>query len=84
MTSTTNKANKLDLEEQTKIKRLGIEMQLLTSEIEEKADRWNEPQNEIVKVKIIEIVGFKYLFYCSVFPVGKNYVRHDLFNSFVY
>ena len=58
-----NQPNKLDLEEQTKIKRLGIEMQLLTSEIEEKADRWNEPQNEIVKVKIIEIVGFKYLFY---------------------
>jgi hypothetical protein len=52
--TSSNKANKLDLEEQTKIKRLGIEMQLLTSEIEEKADRWNEPHNEIVKVKELE------------------------------
>ena len=50
VTAASVKSNKLDLEEQTKIKRLGIEMQLLTSEIEEKADRWNEPQNEIVKI----------------------------------
>lgn len=42
--------SKLDSNEQAKILKLGLEMKLIQSEIEAEADRWNEPQNEIVKI----------------------------------
>lgn len=38
------------LKEQAKIAKVGLEMKLITSEIEAEANKWNEPQNEIVKV----------------------------------
>lgn len=44
------KASRLDSEEQAKIAKIGLEMKLVTTEIEVEADKWNEPQNEIVKV----------------------------------
>ncbi len=37
-------------QEKAKIAKLGLEMKLITSEIEAEADKWNEPQNEIVKL----------------------------------
>lgn len=49
--STNNRvSSKLDSNEQAKIAKLGLEMKLIQNEIETEADKWNEPQNEIVKV----------------------------------
>lgn len=42
--------NKLDSNERSKIAKLGLEMKLIQSEIDNEADKWNEPQNEIVKL----------------------------------
>ena len=44
------KPSRLDSNEKAKIAKLGLEMKLITSEIEAEADKWNEPQNQIVKV----------------------------------
>ena len=41
-------------------------MKLITNEIEAEADKWNEPQNEIIKVKNIILLTLS-LFYFIVF-----------------
>lgn len=41
-------------------------MKLITSEIEAEADKWNEPQNQIVKVKII--------LYCNYFLLHMHII----------
>ena len=38
--------------------KLGLEMKLIQNEIETEADKWNEPQNEIVKVKQKNVCKF--------------------------
>lgn len=48
--SSIPKASKLDSNEQAKMAKLGLEMKLITNEIEAEANKWNEPQNEIVKI----------------------------------
>jgi hypothetical protein len=40
----------LDTSEQARIAKLGLEMKLIQNEIDAEADKWNEPQNEIVKI----------------------------------
>ncbi|XP_046556025.1 alpha-catulin-like [Haliotis rubra] len=40
---------KLDAEEQAKIAKLGLEMKLITSEMDAETDKWEEPDNDIVK-----------------------------------
>ena len=53
MTSNSSlKASKLDPNEQAKIAKLGLEMKIIQNEIEAETNKWNEPQNEIVKVII--------------------------------
>ncbi|CAF0889569.1 unnamed protein product, partial [Brachionus calyciflorus] len=42
--------NKLDSTERSKIAKLGLEMKLIQSEIDNEAAKWNEPHNEIVKL----------------------------------
>lgn len=37
------------LQEQAKIAKLGLEMKLITSEMDAEADKWEEPDNEIVR-----------------------------------
>ena len=37
------------LQEQAKIAKLGLEMKLITSEMDAEADKWEEPDNDIVK-----------------------------------
>ena len=37
------------LQEQAKIAKLGLEMKLITSEIDAEAEKWEEPDNEIVR-----------------------------------
>ena len=36
-------------QEQAKIAKLGLEMKLITSEIDAEAEKWEEPDNEIVR-----------------------------------
>lgn len=48
--SSLPRGSKLDSNEQAKMAKLGLEMKLITTEIEAEADKWNEPQNEIVKI----------------------------------
>lgn len=44
------KPAKLDPDEQAKIAKVGLEMKLVTSEMEAEAEKWDDPQNEIAKV----------------------------------
>jgi hypothetical protein len=44
------KPTKLDNDEQAKIAKAGLEMKLVTSEMEAEAEKWDDPQNEIAKV----------------------------------
>ena len=44
------KPTKLDSDEQAKIAKAGLEMKLVTSEMDAEAEKWDEPQNEIAKV----------------------------------
>ena len=48
----------INLKEQAKIAKLGLEMKLIQNEIEAEADKWNEPQNEIVKVNAHSLYPF--------------------------
>ncbi|XP_052236076.1 alpha-catulin-like isoform X2 [Dreissena polymorpha] len=48
-TSKLARPAKLDAEEQAKIAKLGLEMKLITSEMDAETDKWEEPNNDIVK-----------------------------------
>lgn len=48
--SSLPRGSKLDSDEQAKMAKLGLEMKLITSEIDAEANKWNEPQNEVVKI----------------------------------
>ncbi|KAI8738521.1 alpha-catulin [Biomphalaria glabrata] len=69
---------KLDAEEQAKIAKLGLEMKLITSETEAEADKWEEPDNAVVKrAKNMSSMAFSmYLFTRGEGPLKTT---HDLF-----
>ena len=46
------KPTKLDTDEQAKIAKVGLEMKLITSEMDNEAEKWEDPQNEVAKVSI--------------------------------
>ncbi|KAK3790866.1 hypothetical protein RRG08_045398 [Elysia crispata] len=48
-TSRSLRPAKLDAEEQAKIAKLGLEMKLITTETDAEADKWEEPDNAVVK-----------------------------------
>ncbi|GFS44736.1 alpha-catulin [Trichonephila inaurata madagascariensis] len=48
-TSKQLKPSKLDVEEQAKIAKLGLEMKLLTSEIDAETERWSSSENDLCK-----------------------------------
>ncbi|GIX71943.1 alpha-catulin [Caerostris darwini] len=48
-TSKSLKPVKLDVEEQAKIAKLGLEMKLLTSEIDAETERWSSSENDLCK-----------------------------------
>ncbi|GFN89566.1 alpha-catulin [Plakobranchus ocellatus] len=48
-TSRSPRPAKLDPEEQAKIAKLGLEMKLITTETDAEADKWEEPDNAVVK-----------------------------------
>ncbi|XP_060074303.1 alpha-catulin-like [Ylistrum balloti] len=69
---------KLDAEEQAKIAKLGLEMKLITSEMDAETDKWEEPDNDIVKrAKNMSSMAFSmYLFTRGEGPLKTT---HDLF-----
>ena len=46
------KPTKLDSDEQAKIAKVGLEMKLITSEMDNEAEKWDDPQNEVAKVGV--------------------------------
>jgi len=79
-TNTINKPSKLDQDEQAKIAKLGLEMKLIQNEIETEADKWNEPQNEIVKTaKVMSDMACE----IHLFTRGEGCLKttQDLFNK---
>lgn len=59
---TTQKPTKpitLDVEDQQKIAKVGLEMKLLTAEVEAEAEKWDEyAENDIVKRAKVGILNF--------------------------
>ena len=45
-------ATKLDKDEQGKIAQVGLEVKLITAEMDAEAEKWNESNNEIIKVNV--------------------------------
>lgn len=74
---------KLDAEEQAKIAKLGLEMKLITSEMDAETDKWEEPDNDIVKrAKNMSSMAFSmYLFTRGEGPLKTT---QDLFTQAKY
>jgi len=84
---TTSKAGfkptKLDSDEQAKIAKAGLEMKLITSEMDAEAEKWDEPQNEIAKrAKNMSSMAFS----MYLFTRGEGTLRttQDLFTQAYY
>lgn len=77
------KPTKLDADEQAKIAKTGLEMKLLTSELDAEAEKWDEPQNEIAKrAKNMSSMAFS----MYLFTRGEGTLRttQDLFTQAYY
>ncbi len=77
------KPTKLDSDEQAKIAKAGLEMKLVTSEMDAEAEKWDEPQNEIAKrAKNMSSMAFS----MYLFTRGEGTLRttQDLFTQAYY
>ena len=77
------KPTKLDTDEQAKVAKTGLEMKLLTSELDAEAEKWDEPQNEIAKrAKNMSSMAFS----MYLFTRGEGTLRttQDLFTQAYY
>jgi hypothetical protein len=77
------KPTKLDSDEQAKIAKTGLEMKLVTSEMDAEVDKWDEPQNEITKrAKNMSSMAFS----MYLFTRGEGTLRttQDLFTQAYY
>ncbi|CAF1073113.1 unnamed protein product [Rotaria sordida] len=77
------KPTKLDSDEQAKIAKAGLEMKLITSEMDTEAEKWDEPQNEIAKrAKNMSSMAFS----MYLFTRGEGTLRttQDLFTQSYY
>ena len=75
-----SRSNRLDATEQAKMAKLGLEMKLITSEMEAKAEKWNLPENEIIKVaKLMSNIAYN----MHLFTRGEGSLRtvNDLFRK---
>ncbi|XP_077997625.1 alpha-catulin-like [Glandiceps talaboti] len=72
------KPAKLDPEEQTKIAKAGLEMKLLTSELDSDADKWEDPENDIVK-RAKNMSSMAYSMYLFTRGEGPLKTTQDLF-----
>ncbi|CAF3642728.1 unnamed protein product [Rotaria socialis] len=84
---TTSKAGfkptKLDSDEQAKIAKAGLEMKLVTSEMDAEAEKWDQPQSEIAKrAKNMSSMAFS----MYLFTRGEGTLRttQDLFTQAYY
>lgn len=70
-------------QEQAKIAKLGLEMKLITSEMDAEAEKWEEPENEIVRrAKNMSSMAFSiYLFTRGEGPLKTT---QDLFTQAEY
>ncbi|PVD38027.1 hypothetical protein C0Q70_00634 [Pomacea canaliculata] len=83
-TSRSLRPVKLDAEEQAKIAKLGLEMKLITSEMEAEADKWAEPDNAVVR-RAKNMAAMAFSMYLFTRGEGRLHTTHDLFlqlNSF--
>ncbi|XP_041375020.1 alpha-catulin-like [Gigantopelta aegis] len=83
-TSRSLRPAKLDAEEQAKIAKLGLEMKLITSEMDAETDKWDQPDNDIVKrAKNMSSMAFAmYLFTRGEGPLRTTqdlFVQADFF-----
>lgn len=71
------------IQEQAKIAKLGLEMKLITSEMDAEAEKWEEPENEIVRrAKNMSSMAFSiYLFTRGEGPLKTT---QDLFTQAEY
>ncbi|CAF0842915.1 unnamed protein product [Didymodactylos carnosus] len=79
----TFKPTKLDSDEQAKIAKVGLEMKLVTSEVDAETEKWDEPQNEVVKrAKNMSSMAFS----MYLFTRGDGTLRttQDLFTQAYY
>ncbi|CAF0862489.1 unnamed protein product [Didymodactylos carnosus] len=79
----TFKPTKLDSDEQAKIAKVGLEMKLVTSEVDAETEKWDAPQNEIVKrAKNMSSMAFS----MYLFTRGDGTLRttQDLFTQAYY
>ncbi|KAK2171063.1 hypothetical protein NP493_1106g00015 [Ridgeia piscesae] len=79
----TVKPVKLNAEEQAKIAKLGLEMKLITSEMDAETEKWEEPDNEVVRrAKNMSSMAFSmYLFTRGEGPLKTT---QDLFTQAEY
>ncbi|XP_064598146.1 alpha-catulin-like isoform X2 [Liolophura sinensis] len=82
-TSKSLRPVKLDAEEQARIAKLGLEMKLITSEMDAETDKWEEPDNDVVKrTKNMSSMAFSmYLFTRGEGPLRTT---QDLFTQAEY
>ncbi|CDW58164.1 BK channel interacting protein 2 [Trichuris trichiura] len=75
------KTSVLDTEEQQKIAKLGLEMKLLTSEVDAEAEKWDEyAENDIVK-RAKSMSSMAYNMYLFTRGNGPLKTAHDLFTQ---
>ncbi|CAF1457520.1 unnamed protein product [Adineta ricciae] len=77
------KPTKLDSEEQAKIAKAGLEMKLVTSEMDAEAEKWDEPQNEIAK-RAKNMSSMAYSMYLFTRGEGTLRTTQDLFTQAYY
>ncbi|XP_066263929.1 alpha-catulin-like isoform X1 [Branchiostoma lanceolatum] len=76
----TIKPVKLDAEEQAKIAKLGLEMKLMTSELDAETEKWEDPENDIVK-KAQNMSSMSYSMYLFTRGEGPLKTTQDLFSQ---
>ena len=65
-------------QEQAKIAKLGLEMKLITSEMEAEADKWAEPDNAVVR-RAKNMAAMAFSMYLFTRGEGRLHTTHDLF-----
>ncbi|XP_070570526.1 alpha-catulin-like isoform X2 [Ptychodera flava] len=74
---------KLDPEEQAKIAKAGLEMKLMTSELDADAEKWEDPENDIVK-RAKNMSSMAYSMYLFTRGEGPLKTTQDLFTQAEY
>nr|XP_006818860.1 PREDICTED: alpha-catulin-like [Saccoglossus kowalevskii] len=81
--SVSVKPVKLDPEEQAKIAKAGLEMKLMTSELDADADKWEDTENDIVK-RTKNMSSMAYSMYLFTRGEGPLKTTQDLFTQAEY